>query len=274
MTYEPNPERGCGTKKDNSWYMECEITSEGTAVSWVYCFGSHINDGRNFMPNVSAVGMQQINMPASLLDGLITNRTDHPMYEALAKKIGILGWLDYVGDGYYSGMSFANEAITMGVSRKVTKENAMLALETAPTVILFLKKMPLFSTIEDAQRVSIMAIDYLQSRAILDGNQRESYRMGPCWLEPDWSFEKDGWWGDTHYMRLIMTALHWLKADTSGPSDFGNEMREMARLGKFRAMPFGMSIINRVSYTKPLDGKEMDRDANKFGVSIIDLEAL
>ena len=125
--YSANPQRECGTKKQDSFYLEGGEFGEGGAL-WPlsYILGTGYPEDALAM-EIAPLGMQWFNPAATLAveelvlangafepaDDDVAQRYDH--FQTCTKSVGLI---DHVG-GQYTAHSFANELAQYGPSRKV-----------------------------------------------------------------------------------------------------------------------------------------------------------
>ena len=286
-----NPERGCGTKQNNAYYLEGEVGEDGPLWMWTWVLGDgldhNISIARYQIPTRGVVG---INPAATLLKESFVG-SDYPIsmspveaegYEYFLTKTKNMGSADYVGHQYYTPMAFARETMEHGPSRRVPKKTAALFADIfqkiGPFPMFFSHaRIPLFADIFQRDGIYEMVDEVLP---------KTDYRpwFNACWKYDEWGQYaiKNQDAGHKHYLVHVLDVLDFMKKimlDTMphkpAPDDAWAQMPRLFEDVRFEEQIFGASWMTRVTYTLPQENKEEAAEkalAEIPGLDILDLE--
>lgn len=224
-----NPKRGCGTKKQNGFYLGAPASEDGTLAS-AWCLGSHVEGGDNFYatrvpsrgcwtfnPAVSLAGGELVTEPGDFHDHHLADSDDH---RAILRRVGgYPALIDYVGADNYTPRTFADEVFRLGPSRRVSFATARAVAAHLPVPIFFAATLPLFNEdhylpflarVEAAQQTDeAREVDsHFTSRHIVD--TQETALTDPLWRVPGWGLLADDARGHAHFMAR---AIRWAMLD-------------------------------------------------------------
>lgn len=259
--YDPNPPRGCGTKKENSFYLEGgEMRPGGTLHAFTWCLGDGLDDVAPIAvpPRVVSV----CNPAASIVEGTLVKNPYEPavwssdLYEQLQTAVPTHGVGDHVGSNNYSAYTFARETQWHGPSRRVPEAvaaaQALYIYEHGPIPVLFThSRIPVFRSEAEMEEAMGWACD-------LYNTDFAQYRVG----EASWRRDNWGLWarkgqntGDDHYLIPILQVISTMDITWRSRSDMKiwQEARDFFETLRYVEQAFGLSWITRVTYTLPQD---------------------
>lgn len=136
--WDPDPERGCGRKQHDSFYLESGPGSPNGSLSLVtLCTGDLQIGGENILCNIPPRGSHVFYPIDTLRLGEVQFAAAHvgtPESRKGIERIATIGTkaiglVDHVGSNNYSPVSFIHELHEYGASRRVTREMADKVLE-------------------------------------------------------------------------------------------------------------------------------------------------
>lgn len=280
QNYVTNPQRGCGTKKDNSCYAEgLGFSSDGALWNFVWALGDGLKI--NLPIKAAAKGMTFFN-PAATLAAEELVYADHEFkpqtdiiaerYERLKRATPTIGLLDHVGKSYYSVDSFVSEVREYGPSRKIPKRLARtiakVQMKIGPIPIFFThSEIPIFRSVSEQGKI----ID-ITDRCI-DSVNWDSKNYEPTWYHERWGqyARSDNYTGSDSYLCTILSALGGIRdlGETS-PQPY-RELKAAMKETRIVEQIFGASWIGRITYTSNADGT-IDPDVEDIpGLNIVNL---
>lgn len=284
-----NPQRGCGTKTSDSYYLEGDISTGGPLWAWTWFLGDGLDHvllvSQNQVPTRSVVA---INPAATLVFESFVGR-DSPFsvrnaereqaYRYYLGKTRDVGSADHIGAIHYSPYAFAEETARYGPSRKITKQMAKvfaeLFQEHGPFPMLFSHTLiPLFATEDHKTAVLRTVLECLKEIDV------KGLWIDACWYHDEWGqySSKGHNPGQSSFLVPILDFMNMLKTVKSGESMPFASWHAAKRLldeVRYEDQIFGASWMTRVTYTLPEDGKEEAREevTNDIpGIDILDLE--
>lgn len=278
--YEPNPQRGCGFKVENAFYLEGEIRPGGSLHSWVWCLGDGLEDVAPVaVPPRAIVGA---NPAASIVEGTLTENPYEPaewnadLYERLLQSMPHQGVADHVGANNYSAWSFAQETSWHGASRRVPPAQAkalgLYIFENGPIPALYThSRVPAFRNETERERAIVFTRD-LYNTDFTDYWIREA-----SWQNTGWGMyaRKNQDRGEAHYLIPVLRMVDKLDCHWGSVSDLDVWQEAKAFFDSLRYVEqtIGLSWLTRVSYTLPTNEKERSELVKEIpGLFLIDLK--
>lgn len=283
--YYPNPGRGCGTKKENAWYLEGSLFSaDGPLWAWTWLLGDGVEN--LFFLGFPPRGMELINPAATiaLREKVLDKPEFHPFgdrereeYNRMRQATRTLGLGDHVGKQHYTPYSFANEVSHYGPSRRVPEKIAIALNETmrergAIPIIFTHSEMPIFDTYEKAEE----ARDIIEA-LYPDVVNWNDLNYEPTWIHADFGqyAEREQYTGSDHWLTRVLRAMNDLKNGYLEGSQAALDARSFFATLRYREQALGMSWITGVTYTLPKGDKftaAAEAAAKAPGVNILDLD--
>lgn len=292
--YNQNPPRKCGTKKEDSYYLESgEISIDGALHAWSWLLGDGLTRNITFskqeVPPRQVVGVNPIMtilfesyIPA---DGppIPVPETKKALYEQLIMATKTPGLADHVGDQYYSAWEFYLETAELGLSRRIPKTVAatlaeLISIHGPLPVMLSHSQVPVFRSEEEMAK----AMDHVNAtqttfyRTVDEAVSWEGRWMSPTWTHDNWGqyHRRDHWIGSSHYMIPILAVVDDLKNkwQTYKEIEEWQAARKFFNGLRYVKQTFGMSWMCQVSYTLPFKGEADEEVYNIPGINIIDLK--
>lgn len=288
-----NPQRGCGTKANDAFYLEGNVDEDGPLWAWTWVLGDGLDHNlcvsKQQVPPRSVVS---INPVATLVkEQFVGNDVavvalepgEDEGYEYFLTKTRDLGLADYVGSQYYTAASFAAETARLGPSRRVNKDMAKKCAEVfelaGPFPMWFAHaRVPLFEGTRHADAVRTRANEFKDAYAFPGVTNPHKQWLKACWRYDEWGQYaiKNQDPGNNHYLVPILRALDYL--DSRQPKLIRGDWEKLDELFSdvhFEPQIFGASWMTRVTYTLPKENK--DEAATKVldeipGIDILDLE--
>lgn len=284
-----NPQRGCGTKKENAYYLESDRPGpNGRIWAWTWLFGDPANLPLLDVParltlvrNIAATILLAEHIDLS--PPFIPTEEERDLYLQIVNSTRDVGVVDHIGKQYYTAFDFAEEVNRLGPSRRTTKETAKLVSElimrVGPIPILFTHpRIPVFHDDGHIEEFIELATPlFLEEEDIPDWSEMP---REPLWQDPTWGMykrDRDQHPGHNHIGREILEAFSIVE---KGLSAERAERPEWLAMAKFiRALPcaeqmFGLSFLHRVTYTLPSQEPEGLREKIQEeipGVEFLDL---
>lgn len=276
---QSNPERGCGRKVHDAFYIEGgPMSAGGHLYPFTWLLGNGLSDF--IFLNLPPRQMIFINPAATITTQELIRAEDRYMpstvkeeafFANMCSRTKRIGLGDHVGKSYYSPHSFAEETQQYGPSRRVTPDMARemkhIFQEHGPIPFMFTHTdMPIFTTKDEMKEAKAIVSD-----CISGGVEWRAKWNRPVWAHPSWGqyAVENQWTGWNHYLVPILSVMHAIRFRTRDDiyyqrarNFFGN-----IRVGE---QPFGMSWMTKVTYTLPKDGK-IERDLPE-GINVVDLD--
>ena len=269
--YQPNPPRGCGTKKKDAFYLESgEVGDRGTMWAATHLLGSGLLEDldtiRGCNIKVPPRQMNVYNIPGTIANAQLEPVTqgfvpvdveNGELYERLKNvRVKRVGVIDHVGSSHYSPREFSLELSMLGASRRTTPEFAMMVSafirRVGPVPVLFThSRMPVFETEMDR--------DEALAQMMFDARPEN---LRATWLNPDFGMFTGMDNGGGSYLHNVLRHI-----------DEGYEFPGVS----FCEQPFAASWYTRVSYTLPDDGMVNERIQQMYDrglINIIDLDEI
>ncbi len=284
-----NPQRGCGTKTSDSYYLEGDTGTGGPLWAWTWFLGDGLDHvllvSRNQVPTRSVVA---INPAATLVfesfvgadsPFSVRNAEREQAYRYYLGKTRDVGSADHIGAIHYSPYAFAEETIRHGPSRKITKQMAKvfaeLFLEHGPFPMLFSHTLiPLFATEDHKKEVFDAVIKALWANP-------DHFWQDACWNHDEWGqySSKGHNPGNSSFLVPILNVMNTVferkPSELVTLSDEWHLAQRAMKNVRYEDQIFGASWMTRVTYTLPEDGKDEAREEalNDIpGIDILDLE--
>ncbi len=284
-----NPERGCGTKKNDAYYLEGDVGDDSPLWAWTWVLGDGLDHvisiARYQIPTRGVVG---INPAVTLLkecfvgdrDPIVLGIGEKEGYEYFLTKTKNAGSADHIGHQYYTPMSFAREVMQYGPSRRVPPQTAAffanIFQRIGPFPMFFShSQIPLFAGIRQRDAIYEIVDELLP---------KTDYQP---WLNACWKYDEWGQYaiknqdaGHKHYLVHTLDILDFgarLKSVRREPAlnEMWVRLRKMFGNVRFEEQIFGASWMTKVIYTLPLENKEAAAEkalAEIPGITILDLE--
>ena len=284
-----NPSRGCGTMKEDSYYLKGFMDSDGHGQLWPWTWV--LGDGYDEVILIEFPARQvTVINPAAIMTTkeLITaapryrpsSDTLKERYADMKTRTRGVGIGDHVGATHYSAHSFAKETKELGPSRKISRDTAIqyneMMAKYGPLPIMFThKRVPLFRSIYEQEK----ALDHVQDTSSEEINWGEK-NHNATWLDDKWGqyAEKRQTTGQDHYMVQVLGMIGQLDTNWRAHShtDAWHEARAFAKSLNYVEQPIGLSWLTGVTYTLPSEGKAQAAEKAQLampGVDILDLDA-
>lgn len=260
-----NPERGCGKKKRDAFYLEGGLPSKsGNVWAWTWCLGDGIDDIAPLA--FPARQITYINPPACLATQSIVKADDHyipaewdeELYVKLCESMKAIGVGDHVGSKFYSAASFARETNEFGLSRRVTKKMALAyaaiiqQFGSFPSLLTH-SRVPVFRSVAERQQALDIALN------IWPEFDSEHLHFDATWRVENWgmysSKRKRQYNGKHSFMVPVLNAVSGLDRDWNlhQHNPLWQEAREFYKELMYQEQTIGLAWVLRVTYTLPKD---------------------
>jgi hypothetical protein len=131
----------------------------------------------------------------------------------------------------------------------------------------------LMPSFRDTAELSL-ALDHVSRMYDIDWSEKY---MQPTWTHDNWGTyaRLNQWNGFSHFFVPVLTAIEDLYGNDGDTDDeIRWEAHKFFRSIRYEEQPFGMSWLQRVSYTLPADGDPNEDILNLPGIHIIDLDSV
>lgn len=292
MSYDTDPERGCGRKQPDAFYIEGVSSSRGTLNPWTWVLGNGMD--KTIPLQLPPRKTQVVNIPATMVlkqvvwpdKNIQMSTAQATLYDWLTPEgVKPIGIADHVGASNYTAAQFAQEAMAHGVSRRITPDLARtygVALQAYGAVpILFThSKVPVFRSMEERDLVCSMSFHFSES----------DVHIKPTWEVQRWG-ELYGRWsaysrdratgveyydGGRSYLVHVLNTLDYVEryAKKYTEKSETDEERIAAFAGlHYQEQAFGISWVNRLTYTLPTDHMIDPNILDIPSITIVDLDA-
>lgn len=239
-----DPERGCGQKKEDSFYLEAERREDGTLRAWTW-----------LLPGMGREPIYSTFPPRSHtiidLDATLANRS--VIVWGTPAKTG--EWLpdvpalgDHVGETFYTPWSFYKEIRQYGPSRRVSSVQAMtfseLLANYGKVLIAFEAKLPVVKDRKTAEQLRALAC------IVLDLDEEDYHDINDTWRHAGFSPEFWGYDGGESWLIPILRLASTKEEDLF---DYDTEayatFREMVSKLEWANQIYGFSWITTLTYT-------------------------
>ena len=278
-----NPARGCGQKKEDAFYAECESAPGGNLQRWIHI----LDDGgtEHELPLWYAPPRKSImfNPQASLVANEIVRDGDEfsfldedvDLFVSLKGRIPSRGLVDHVGGKFYSAYSFYQETMAHGPSRRMSRDSAVTLAryihKYGPCPIFFThSRIPVIGPEQrgEVERVCVACLDSLEIKE--DRWQR-------TWENQDLSLFRggSGYNGNRSIMLAVLSIVSQLEKNWKNRRNNPayQAAKELFDSVQFAERPFGATWITRISYTVPSDDVIDTAALSVPNIALIDLGA-
>jgi len=280
-----NPNRKCGTKKENSFYLECAMGAGGALSSWTWLLSDGIDEvitiklpprSMTVINPIATIVEREIVLADESTDRYNSKDEKSLLYEHLRSKTRDLGIGDHVGSDNYSPHDFAEEVRNYGPSRKVSRLNA-------ETYALILKKYGPFPIMFAHSNIPVFRDKHQRDKAIALGmgidDRYWHNEYVSTWRMLDWGqyVRKDQVDGRNQYIVRFLEILDKVRTVRATPEnqDAYIQFNAFMKGVTFMEQPFGLSWITKISYTLPSSGILEDESILKIpGIKILDLSLI
>jgi hypothetical protein len=261
-----DPERGCGQKKENAFYLEATISIDGVLSAWSWLLpGVRKEPVYTSLPSRSQVLID--------LDGSLSTRSPI-IWGTPVQNLGIIPDVpciaDHVGESFYTPFQFKQEVIRFGPSRRTNPQQAKLFSqqldEWGKLLIAFEAKLPVFSNAAVALEARDLCIRMLQLEDEYDDTE-------DTWTHPDFTSHTWGYKGEDSWLIPILMFLDIQKRE---PETIDADPDDLARFDAiietvpYRNQLFGFTWITKLTYT--LGDQERD-DLDQYPVlNVVNLD--
>lgn len=287
--YDPNPSRGCGTKKHDAFYLEGAVGAVGDLYAWTWCLGDGLDD--SILLALPPRQESFINPAATITSGelyladdvYVPAEYDHALYGRVLQSTRNIGIGDHVGSQNYSAYGFAKECGVYGPSRRVSRETAMRYAALMEELKRAGKShcLPIMFT---HSRVPVFVSEWERKMAYqiallfgwYDGLWQADSHPEACWLVDDWGMysRHDQYPGNRSQMIPILAVVEGIDREWSAHRHDRQwqEARAFYDTLAYEDQPIGLSWITHVTYVLPADGRFDPELLNVPGLQFLDLE--